>query len=296
MENKIIVLQGVPASGKSTYARDLHKMNENYVIVNRDNIRESRGSYWIPSQEEYISSIEEFEVRSALDHNLIPIIDATNLNPKTIQKWENIAKEYNVEIEYKLFKIDYNTAIQRDKLRERPVGEKVIKRFFKDYFPEMLYPMDDKRFIQEPDKNKIDIIVCDIDGTVAMRTGRSPYDYSKVLTDNPDKRLFKILNQLNEKYHIIFLSGREGTERCYNDTKKWIETHFKPSCGTRRNWELIMRTPKDYRKDCIIKEEIYKEKIEPYYNVITVFDDRDQVVKMWRDLGILCCQVYYGDF
>ena len=45
-----------------------------------------------------------------------------------------------------------------------------------------------------------------------------------------------------------------------------------------------------------MKEEIYDQYIKDKYNVAAVFDDRDRVVKMWRDKGLLCCQVYYGDF
>ena len=92
-----------PASGKSTYARELAKAGTPYVIVNRDSIRESRGEYWIPEQEDYISDMEEYAVRSAIKRNLIPIIDATNLNPKTMEKWESLAKEFDCEIEYKKF-------------------------------------------------------------------------------------------------------------------------------------------------------------------------------------------------
>ena len=91
-KSKILVLQGVPASGKSTYARELAEKNESYVIVNRDSIRESRGNYWIPKQEDYISDIEEFEVRAAINRKLNVIIDATNLNPKTIAAKSNMTK------------------------------------------------------------------------------------------------------------------------------------------------------------------------------------------------------------
>ena len=57
-----------------------------------------------------------------------------------------------------------------------------------------------------------------------------------------------------------------------------------------------MRKKGDYRHDEIIKEEIYHTDIEPNYNVIAVFDDRNRVCDMWRNLGLLCNQVYYGDF
>jgi hypothetical protein len=57
-----------------------------------------------------------------------------------------------------------------------------------------------------------------------------------------------------------------------------------------------MRRSGDNRCDSIVKEEIYREHIEGKYNVLAVFDDRDRVVDMWRRLGLLCLQVYYGDF
>ena len=41
---------------------------------------------------------------------------------------------------------------------------------------------------------------------------------------------------------------------------------------------------------------MYEENIEGKYNVVTVFDDRNQVVEMWRSLGLSVCQVNYGDF
>lgn len=48
--NSIVVLQGVPASGKTSWAKEFVKNKKDWVIVSRDSIRESRGDYWIPSQ------------------------------------------------------------------------------------------------------------------------------------------------------------------------------------------------------------------------------------------------------
>lgn len=84
--SKILVLQGPPAASKSTWAREFVKDKTDWVIVNRDSLREGRGDYWIPSQEEYISDLEEFSVKAAINRGLNVIIDATNLNPKTIDK------------------------------------------------------------------------------------------------------------------------------------------------------------------------------------------------------------------
>jgi hypothetical protein len=57
-----------------------------------------------------------------------------------------------------------------------------------------------------------------------------------------------------------------------------------------------MRTDGDDRNDGIIKTEIFDKYIRNIYNVIAVFDDRDSVVKAWRNIGLLCLQVNYGDF
>ena len=296
---KILVLQGVPASGKSTFARSLVLKDKSYVIVSRDAIREARGDYWIPEHEDYISDIEEFEIRSAIKHNLNPIIDATNLNPKTIAKWKNLAEELNANIEFKMFEIDFATALERDSKRERSVGKKVLERFFRNYFPDQLkvYYTDDR--LKEPfylyNDEKEDCIIADLDGTVCLHDGRNPYDLTRVSEDIPNYPLVQFLKELICNKHIIFLSGREETNQCRQDTINWLtENICSPDFGYK--WELLMRDKNNFEPDEVIKERIFHKEIEPKYNVIAVFDDRDKVVKMWRSLGLICNQVYWGNF
>ena len=57
-----------------------------------------------------------------------------------------------------------------------------------------------------------------------------------------------------------------------------------------------MRPEGDTRKDAILKREIYEREIRNRYNVAYVLDDRDQTVRVWRDLGLTCLQVADGDF
>lgn len=49
--SKLIILQGIPGSGKTTYARQFCKDHDNYVRVNRDDIRNMLGEYWVPKRE-----------------------------------------------------------------------------------------------------------------------------------------------------------------------------------------------------------------------------------------------------
>ncbi len=57
-----------------------------------------------------------------------------------------------------------------------------------------------------------------------------------------------------------------------------------------------MRAAHDDRADAVIKREIYDKEIGPRFDVLCVLDDRDQVVRMWRGLGLVCLQVAPGDF
>ena len=58
-----------------------------------------------------------------------------------------------------------------------------------------------------------------------------------------------------------------------------------------------MRASGDTRKDSIVKKELYEKHIKNKYYVSFWLDDRNQVVDMVRkELGLLCLQVYYGDF
>lgn len=310
MENKIIVLQGPPACGKSTWAVKYQKEHkEDTVIVSRDNERDARGVYWEATQEDYITACEEFKIREALKRGYNVIIDATNLNSKTVDKWKALAKEFKVELEFKKFYIPYKEALARDSNpdRKHPVGKKIITSFYTRYFHEEYQKetaeIDTRKRIEHDDK-KPDCVCVDLDGTLAIHNGRSPFDYNKIETDICDERLKRIIGLIRKggDVKIVFLSGREGTLECLTNTLNWLNANFKDMPVSYMNldakdcYSLIMRKEKDFRPDDEVKKELYETYLKDDYNVLCVFDDRDKVVKMWREEGILCNQVYYGDF
>lgn len=88
---------------------------------------------------------------------------------------------------------------------------------------------------------------------------------------------------------IIFITGRP--ERMKNPTLTWImkRTALK-YCS------IYMRKDGDHRPDWQVKREIYETQIKDKYDVIGVFEDRDQCVQMWRELGLQCYQVNKGDY
>ena len=132
--NKLLILVGIPASGKSTFAKQwVEEDPKTRVIVNRDSIRRGLGVYWVPSREGLVSDIEYCYVKSAMDWNYDVCIDATNLNPNYLSQWVNLAIDEKYTIEYKKFDISLEEALERDKNREFSVGEKVIVGFYNKY-------------------------------------------------------------------------------------------------------------------------------------------------------------------
>jgi hypothetical protein len=53
--------------------------------------------------------------------------------------------------------------------------------------------------------------------------------------------------------------------------------------------KLFMREKNDFRRDSIIKKQIFNQQIKDVFNVVAVWDDRIQVcVETWYKLGLFC--------
>jgi predicted kinase len=291
----ILVLQGVPASGKTTWAKEFVKKNPKYIRVSRDDLRNMRGKYWEPSQENLITKYEYFAVYTALADGYNVLIDATNLNQRTIDNWNKLATEFKAEIEFKLFTVSLEEAIKRDSSRENPVGEGTIRKFYNLYRYAFTantsqLPTLAEKIEQNPHLPKA--IICDLDGTLCLHNGRNPYEEDKCDTDLVNIPIREILRMYRlsstQKRTVLFVSGRKDTVE--EKTKLWlVENAWVP-------FELFMRKANDNRKDYIVKKEIFDTHIKDNYYIDFVLDDRDQVVKLWRDMGLTCLQVNYGNF
>lgn len=132
MKNKLIILRGLPASGKSTFAKAwVEKNPKERVRVNRDDIRRQLGPYWIPSREDLVTVIEKLMVYNALKYGYNVVLDATNFHPVD---WGNQLGSLDFKIEYKDFtNVPLETCIERDKNRIESVGEEVIMRMYNKY-------------------------------------------------------------------------------------------------------------------------------------------------------------------
>jgi predicted kinase len=290
---KVILTKGLPASGKTTWAKELIKSQPGkWKRVNKDDLRAMvDGGVWSKQNESFIVKIRDIVAAESLIHGYSVIIDDTNFNPQHEETFKDMAHDLGAEFEIKDFTdVPLDECIKRDMKRSNSVGEKVIKTMYKKYL------LPDPITI-EHDESLPDAIICDIDGTVALMKNRSPYDASTCENDDPNTLIVGILqsyieglsNDLMPRPTVLFVSGREDKFR--EKTEEWLKKWI-----TVPGWSLFMRPTGDFRKDNIVKKEIYEDMIKDKYNVYFVLDDRDRVVRMWREQGLKCLQVANGDF
>lgn len=280
---KLLMLKGLPASGKTSFARKL--VEEGWTRVNKDDLRAMmHNSHHGKGKESSVIGVRDYVVAKAATTNQNVVVDDTNFNPIHERSLSALAKGYGMDFEVKFFDVPLEECIARDAKREKPVGEMVIRDMYNKYLGEV------KQAKYVPDRTKPAAFIFDIDGTLALMDGRSPYDYSKVGTDTLNKGVALVAALLSmSKMRIIVVSGRDGS--CREATKEWFQNK-----GLTFYDEIHMRQAGDTRKDTVIKKEIFFRDIAPHYNVQGVFDDRDSVVKMWRELGLTCFQVAEGNF
>ncbi len=300
---KLIITRGYPGCGKTTWANGKVLQDSSITRISRDDIRfnmlgiPQANGIGTNAQEIQVSRIHHLLVNEMLASGRNVIVDDTNLQLKVARKWADAAQMVGAEFEVVDFEVDVDTCLARNGLRHIAGGRYVpptiiINMAKKHPFPFLeVKPSDavsfDYRY--EADTSLPPAYIFDIDGTLAQMDGRSPYDWSRVGTDKPVGPVVdmsKILSAAGMK--IVVMSGRDAA--CFNLTEKWLTDH-----GIQYH-TLTMRPQGDTRKDNIVKVELFRQNVAPFYNVLGTFDDRNQVVAMWRAIGLTCFQVADGNF
>lgn len=169
-------------------------------------------------------------------------------------------------------------------------------------------------------------VIFDLDGTLAIiekrrikagsPTGDTPvptkmdwdifFDADNIWLDEPNHPVIKMAQLFNDNgFKIVIFSGRN--DRSFHTTKEWLATHQVP-------FDLLVMRPDKFKEDSwpiangnpatkemrFMPDEILKKKMLDTFvdidDVFLVVDDRNKVVKMWRDLGLNVFQVAEGDF
>ena len=300
------VLRGIPGSGKTTWALQYIASKPQGTVVRINNDEIVSMAYGNSSSRQTDISNLLVKVRAALLETFLAapaideiLIDNTNLVISTVASLQKIAHRFNADfiVDDQFRFIDVDECIRRDSSRECPVGENVIRKMYRQSIklePWTTHVDGDVKIARyDNDDNSLpECYIFDIDGTLALAGSRSPYDWSNVHLDTPNHPVVTLLHLIEEaeRYDIIFMSGRDSA--CRSETSEWIFEQLGMS-----GIPLFMRAAGDRRPDYIVKNELFQRHVAGKYRVAGVFDDRDQVVALWRNkLGLPTFQVADGAF
>ena len=144
--------------------------------------------------------------------------------------------------------------------------------------------------------------IFDLDGTLALnkhrehlaKAGQWDAFFKACDRDSPNAPVIEIFNRIagDLDVEVEIWSGRSAAVLA--KTLDWLIEHtaFDPQEHTIR-----MRPVGDHTPDEVLKKR-WLDELHPTHrdDLLAVFDDRDKVVKMWRDNGVACFQVAPGDF
>ncbi|MFE0653412.1 AAA family ATPase [Streptomyces sp. NPDC059534] len=306
------VMTGLPASGKTTAARALQAAAEGRVRrVNLDDLRsmldlpaaergDGRGDGRSPAHEQTVLGIQDAAVRAAVDDGFDVVVDNTHLTPHIPKRLKAaVAGREATFVVHDFTGVPVDECVRRDAARARPVGEEII-RILADKHAKATRGgwrltaewLNDRPagvpYVADPALPSA--VMCDIDGTLALRGDRGPYDFTRCGEDllNPSVRDALRAFRNAERDRIVLLSGRSEDHRAL--TEAWLARHEVPYD------ELWMRASGDGRGDDIVKAELFDAHVRHRYAVRVSLDDRDRVVALWRRMGLPTWQVNYGAF
>ena len=152
------------------------------------------------------------------------------------------------------------------------------------------------------------IVIFDLDGTLALIDDRrdlatkdnGKFDWDvffnpdNISLDVPNTPVIKMAQMLDSQgFNIVIFSGR--SKSTYRTTRQWLIQNDVP-------FDTLQMRPNDrdsggkfhFMKDSDLKQ-LWLDTIGKD-NVAMVFDDRNQVVDMWRQNRLTCFQVADGNF
>lgn len=293
---RLVILRGLPASGKSTYAEELVILEERTARVNKDKIREMAACMtksdkkrrdW--SWERQFQEIEFQAARIFLRDGFNVVVDDTNLKDSMIEKWKELARDEHADFEVKSFlDVPIEECIKRDAQRPEPVGKAVI------------YGLAASAGLIESANEKVELskpyIVVDLDGTlcdcehrVHLVKGNQPdwnAFFEAMVYDTPREHVVDMVRTTYEGYPVVIVTGRPEPYRIL--CSQWLDYYDI------KYHSLLMRRPNDRRPDTEVKQEILDKYLDKS-KIKAWIDDRPSVIRQIASNGIPIVGVGTGE-
>lgn len=302
----LFLTRGLPASGKTTWARALvaSRRPGSILRVNRDDLRRTMvdPAYGapVPAVERRITDVQWRVVRDALRDGLDVVVDDMNLRAGPARRWLALAEASGAGAHVEHVDTDVEECVRRDRSRTGPehVGEATIRDLAARFLvpgtgrppPLIDRPARAAGLPYRPVPGTPTAVLVDVDGTVALRGDRDPHDASRYAEDRPNVAVVACIRAMAAAGHrVVVCSGRSDEHRAA--TAAWWDEHVGVEVEA-----LLMRSAGDGRDDAVVKLELFDAHVRAVFAVVAVFDDRDRVVRAWRGIGLTVLQVAEGDF
>jgi len=137
-------------------------------------------------------------------------------------------------------------------------------------------------------RKKTRALIVDLDGTLAIFDGvRNGLDFSDVTKDKVNEVVKEVLimyKRYDKRRKILIISGRPNTKEIYQQTLFWLKKNQIP-------FDKLFLVDREGLPDAENKKFFYQTKIKNKYYIDFILEDRNSVVKMWREIGLVCFQV-----
>lgn len=283
----LMILQGLPASGKTTHARQLVEQG-NWIRVNKDDLRKMMDNgVHSKANEGRVLRIRDQIVIDALAKGKNVVVDDTNFNKFHVETLYALGTKMGAEVHLRFIDTPLETCLKRNATRpeEERVPSNVIQEMHDEYLKVPEEAVNDE--IEQETEDLEECIIVDIDGTLShidKLNPRNVYDASRAMEDILDDAVSNVVGMAYQNgYRVIIFSGRNRKHQ--EVTERWLRGH-----GVNYD-EIHLRKDDDRRADTIVKKEMYQAFVQGKYHVKYIIDDRPSVCRMWRELGLKVFQV-----
>lgn len=128
---ELLMLIGLPASGKTTWAKRFCAERPEYVRISNDNLRVELfgpGATYNPPREPHVTALRRQRMGEALAAGHSVVLDNMNMSGNAMREAQWMARRHGVRLRFQRFDVPIGECIRRDGLRQRPVGAAVIRQ------------------------------------------------------------------------------------------------------------------------------------------------------------------------
>jgi predicted kinase len=293
-EQEFIVTRGLPASGKSTWAKQWVVAAPNRVRVN---IREElfgKDYKQNGDAENKVSEIENNRLHAALRSKKSVVSDNMHLNPRFLKNFHKMAAQYGLKLAHRDFPIDIEEAKRRNAARDRVVPPEIIDKIAREqlgpngefhYFDGDYTP---RPFIA-PEEKGLMAAGFDLDGSLSDTRSITHFVKGKYRNFDmfhrssfftpPNPEVVQILR--DAQANGLAVLGTTARGEAYREvTELWLNNNDIILDN------LFMREEGDFRPDYEVKSDMLRDKIKPYYDLVMQVDDNPAATKAFVEGGI----------